>query len=348
MIRIYPAHKKLHPKHTFRISRAAKPFVENVFLAVEQDGVTGYGEASPNIFFNEDPWNVKTALAGLADYFRRQTVSGPEDIARIWEEVWEKVAPSRACQCTIDLALWDLLAKQMGVTAGECALGRKPRDIATSVTLGICPREEWPERLAELSDFSSIKVKMDASADMDIIRFIRDRSQAAIRVDANGAWSAANAPALVEKLAALGVELIEQPLPPSEDGRMAALLKDFCLPVFADESCATTHDIVKLPGRFSGFNIKLVKCGGLTPALSMLRMGRAVGLKVMVGCMLESSLLISAGVIAAQNADYADLDGSWLLRDDPFEGLEINRGRLWPSEALGLGVTPKDQMDISI
>jgi L-alanine-DL-glutamate epimerase-like enolase superfamily enzyme len=121
---------------------------------------------------------------------------------------------------------------------------------------------------------------------------------------------------------------------------MEALLRASALPIMADESCARPEDVERLPGRFSGFNIKLVKCGGLTPALAMLRRGRELGLKVMIGCMLESSLLIAAGCVAAQEADYADLDGSWLLKDDPCRGLAIADGHIVPAAVPGLGAEP--------
>jgi L-Ala-D/L-Glu epimerase len=136
------------------------------------------------------------------------------------------------------------------------------------------------------------------------------------------------------------VEFIEQPLPPSEEARMEEILRKSEMAIFADESCRGPEDLEKLPGRFSGFNIKLVKCGGLTPALEMIRIGRKLDLKIMVGCMLESSLLISAGMVVAQGADYADLDGSWLLADDPFTGLEITGGHIRPPVDGGFGVRP--------
>ncbi|MDB5105853.1 MAG: Mandelate racemase/muconate lactonizing protein [Fibrobacteres bacterium] len=340
MIRINHIGKALHPRHVFRISRASRPQVENVFFVLEQDGVLGYGEASPNSFFNENNLDVQMSLAGLADYFRRQTLSGAEDIGRIWSEIWERVSPSRACQCAVDLALWDLFAKLRGKTTAECALGGPVHDIATSATLGICPPQEWEERIAELAGFPAVKVKLDARVDTDLIEAIRARTPAAIRVDANGAWAGLDIEAISIRLRDLGVEFIEQPLLPSEDALMESLLRKSALPLFADESCAGLGDLERMPGRFSGFNIKLVKCGGITPALSMLREGRRLGLKVMVGCMLESSLLISAGAVVAQEADFADLDGSWLLRDDCFSGLEMVSGRLRLSSRPGLGVSP--------
>jgi L-alanine-DL-glutamate epimerase-like enolase superfamily enzyme len=340
MIRIYNAAKALHPKHVFRISRASRPQVDNAYLVVEQDGVMGFGEASPNAFFKEEIGDVSLRLAGLNDYFKRQTLESASDIGRIWTEIRELAAPSRATQCAIDVALWDLHSKLLGKTAAEAALGRAARPVATSATLGICPREEWPGRIEELAEFPAVKVKLDATVQTDLIQAIRARTPAAIRVDANGAWAGLDIAAISERLEALGVEFIEQPLLPSEDARMETILRQSRLPIMADESCALPEDVGKLQGRFHGFNIKLVKCGGITPGLAMLREGKRLGLKVMVGCMLESSLLISAGAIVAQDADYADLDGSWLLRDDPFRGLDIRQGCIQPNGGPGLGVEP--------
>jgi L-alanine-DL-glutamate epimerase-like enolase superfamily enzyme len=345
MIRIYPIVKSLHPRHVFRISRASRTQVDNVFLSLTQEGVSGFGEASPNSFFREDSLEVQAALAGLADYFRRQTLSSQGDIGRIWGELRERLAPSRACLCAVDLALWDLWARLQGKTVCECALGRPPRPVATSATLGICPEEEWPERIAEAAGFPALKVKMDARLDTRFLEAIRAGSGSALRVDANGAWDGIDIEAASARLAALGVEFIEQPLLPHADDRMEMVLRSSALPILADESCATPEDVERLPGRFSGFNIKLVKCGGLTPGLAMLKRGHELGLKVMIGCMLESSLLIAAGCVAAQDADYADLDGSWLLRDDPCEGLTWAEGRLAPSLRPGLGAAPVPPTD---
>jgi L-Ala-D/L-Glu epimerase len=341
MISLYPVRRTLHPRHVFRIARASRPQVDNLFLAVEQEGVIGYGEASPNAYFREDPWDIHQALAGLQDYFRRQRLRGSEDIVRIWHEVKELVAPSRACLCAVDTALWDLLGKLTGRTALDAALGRPGRPVATSATLGLCPPGEWAGRIAEAGDFPALKLKMDETADLAFVHAARAATSAAIRVDANCAWGSLDVPALSERLAALGVEFIEQPLPREDDHRMPALLKASRLPIFADESCALPEEVEALAGRFSGFNIKLVKCGGITPALEMLATARRLGLRTMVGCMLESSLLISAGLIVAQGSDYADLDGSWLLGDDPFEGLAIRDGRLQPPSGAGLGVRPR-------
>src|SRR6185369_3439629 len=172
MIRIYPIGKSLHPRHVFRISRASRVQVDNVFLTLTQDGVTGYGEASPNSFFREDPSDVQLALLGLSDYFRRQTLTSREDIPRIWRELERRLAPSRASLCAIDVALWDLWARLNGKSVCEAATERPPRPVATSATLGICEPEEWPVRIDEMAAFPAIKVKMDARVDTAILEAI--------------------------------------------------------------------------------------------------------------------------------------------------------------------------------
>lgn len=340
MIRIYPVQKALYPRHVFRISRASRTQVDNVFLAAEQDGVIGYGEASPNAYFHESASDVWLRLSGLADFFLHRSLRTSADISGIWDELLPLLAPSRAALCAVDVALWDLFSRLGGRSVVDAAYGVPARPVPSSATLGICPEDQWPERIAEASEFPAIKLKLDASADFGVVRAAKARSRAAIRVDANCAWGCLDVAALSEELAGLGVEFIEQPLPREEDRRMPALLKASRLPVFADESCALPEDVEALPGRFAGFNIKLVKCGGITPALRMLDAAGRLGLKTMVGCMLESSLLISAGFVIGQRTDYADLDGSWLLRDDPFQGMAVRRGCLQPPAGPGLGVRP--------
>jgi L-alanine-DL-glutamate epimerase-like enolase superfamily enzyme len=211
--------------------------------------------------------------------------------------------------------------------------------VKTFCTIGISGKEELEEKIAELRGFPLIKIKSDQRADIAAVRTVRERTGAMLAVDANGSWADVDIASVSRELAALGVVFIEQPLPPAEDRRMEDYSAASALPVLADESCVTAGDVERLAGRFAGFNIKLVKCGGLTPALAMARRARELGLRTMVGCMLESSLLIAAGAVVAQQADYADLDGAWLLADDPFEGaIPLRHGILEPNARPGFGV----------
>jgi len=328
--------RTLHPRAVFRISRGHRAEVRNVFVRVEQGGVVGHGEASPNAFYAESADDVNSKLQCAGEWLRDRSIRDVEEVGLIWREVWPLLEPSRAAQCALDIALWDLAAKLRGMSVAELALGEKARPVATFCTIGISTREELAGKVAELAGFPLIKIKAGKEADLDAVRFVRERTNARLAVDANCAWSGRDLNALSRELAAIGVEFLEQPLPPGE----AADLRGSALPIFADESCVVREDVERIPGKFSGFNIKLVKCGGLTPALAMLRRGRELGLRMMVGCMLESSALISAGAVIAQQTDYADLDGAWLIRDDPFRGWKFESGVLHPPTLSGLGCDP--------
>ncbi len=335
---------ELHPRAVFRISRGERAQVRNVFVRVELDGIVGHGEASPNIFYAETAADVNSKLQRVGEWLRGRAAGSVADIEQIWHEAWPLLKPSRAAQCALDVALWDLVATQKNKTASELAWGEKPRAVSTFCTIGLSTREELMAKIAELSGFPFIKIKMDHSADLDAVRFVRERTSARIAVDANCDWSGLNIEELSHELAALDVEFIEQPLPPGEDAQMPQALPASALPVIADESCVTMDDVERMPSKFSGFNIKLVKCGGITPALAMLRRGRALGLRTMVGCMLESSVLISAGAVVAQQTDYADLDGAWLITDDPFRGWKFDSGILQPPHFTGIGCEPRSDL----
>ena len=313
-----------------------------MFVEVNAGGITGRGEASPNAYYDETTPNVLGLLKAAGDFVADLKIETVADIERTWLEVWPWLAPSRAAQCALDLALWDWLARSKGLSVAELALGESPHPVRTFCTIGLCSPPELETQAMALRGFPLIKIKSDALADIAPIRFIRQITGAILAVDANGAWSRVDPASISRELAGLGVLFIEQPLPSSDDERMSEWVTASTLPIMADESCVTLEDVERLPGRYSGFNIKLVKCGGLTPALAMLRRGRELGLHTMVGCMLESSLLISAGMVVAQRADYADLDGAWLLRNDPFAGLPLRQGVLTLEGRVGFGVEPTE------
>jgi L-alanine-DL-glutamate epimerase-like enolase superfamily enzyme len=329
----------LHPRNVFRISRAVRRETMNLFLRIERDGIAGLGEASANAYYGENAADVAARLEGLGNFLARRAVESPADIAAIWEEAWPMLAPSRAAQCALDVAMWDWLGKREGRTVAEIALGEKARPVESFATIGISEEEQLERKIGELAGYPRVKIKSDKTGDLSVAMRVRGAMpDACIAVDANCAWGDIDFERMNAVLRGIGIEFIEQPLPPARDGEIAGLCAKAALPVMADESCVTVEDVERMAGNFAGFNIKLVKCGGLTPALRMARRGRELGLKTMVGCMLESSLLIAAGAVAAQLTDYADLDGAWLLGDDPARGWRFERGVLYPGEGTGLGV----------
>jgi L-alanine-DL-glutamate epimerase-like enolase superfamily enzyme len=327
----------LHPRHPFGISRAVKTGVRNVFLRIEHDGVTGWGEASPNPFYKETAEAVAAKLDAAGNFIGALAIRSVADIEAAWENSWPLLAPSRAAQCALDVALWDWFAQREGVSVAELLWGKKPRPVTTFCTIGLSSREELESKLAELGGFPRIKIKADRTGSLDAVRLARTRTDAMLAVDANCAWSADDIRPLAGELAGLGVEFIEQPLPPEQD---AAMPGAHPLPFIADESCVTADDVPRAAAHFDGFNIKLVKCGGITPARRMALRGRDLGMRLMTGCMLESSLLIAAGAAIAQRTGYADLDGAWLLADDPFTGWAFSKGVLLPPGGAGLGSVP--------
>ncbi len=331
--------RELHPRHAFRISRGSRTEVKNVFVRVERDGFCGYGEASPNAFYEETWAGVMDkieAARGFLETLDLQTVAGVE---ASWARLWELVAPSRAALCALDLALWDWLARKRGVTVSELMWGRRAAPVTTFCTIGLSSEEELAEKIGEVATFPRIKLKSDAAADLKSVQRMRDHSAAVIAVDANGAWGAVDLRQLSKQLAALRVEFIEQPYPPGRDDELPRA--HALLPLMADESCVTEEDVPRVAPLYDGFNIKLVKCGGLTPARRMVLRGKVLRKTMMVGCMLESSALIAAGAVIAQRTSYADLDGAWLIADDPFRGWQFSRGILSPSAVPGLGVEPE-------
>ena len=192
--------------------------------------------------------------------------------------------------------------------------------MVTFATMGLSDEEELDQKIRELAGFPSVKIKADSTGDLSTAGRVRAAMpEARIAIDANCAWEGVDFVKLAPDLASLAIEFIEQPFPPARDAEVSALRTG--IPIIADESCVIAEDVERIPGRYAGFNIKLVKCGGLTPALRMARHGRGLGLLTMVGCMLESSLLIAAGAVAAIHA--------W----------DFAQGTLHPSDSPGLGAS---------
>jgi len=332
---------EMHPRRPFRISRGWRPEVRNVFVRIERNGILGYGEAAPINYYQETWQSVIAKIEGARDFLATLDLQSVADIENASIDLWPLLAPSRAAQCALDLALWDWLSRRRGVSACELAWNAAAQPVTTFCTIGLSNQEELAAKVEEARDFPRIKIKASRDASLEAVRYARAHTQALLAVDANCAWEGADLLPLSQELARLGVAFIEQPLPPARDAELSNA--SALLPLMADESCVTEEDVDRAAGRYAGCNIKLVKCGGITPALRMARRCRALGLQSMVGCMLESSALISAGAVVAQGADFADLDGAWLLGDDPFDGWTFDRGILQPPAAPGLGAAPREK-----
>jgi L-alanine-DL-glutamate epimerase-like enolase superfamily enzyme len=338
-VEIKTAVHRLHPRGAFRIARKRTVPFDNVILRVDHDGVTGWGEASPHPYYGASAADVVRKLESLSRWLRTLSIRSVDDIAQAWKESWSRLQ-DRAAQCALDLALWDWLARKEGITVTELAHGHVPRPVTSFATIGLSTNEELDDKIAELEGFPRVKIKSDATGELEPARRVKEELRTAIAIDANGAWSASTLPELSIGFSSLGAEFIEQPLPNSNDRDLVR--GSYAIPIIADESCVLEEDVDRLSRSFDGINVKLVKCGGLTPALRMVQRASKLGMRTMVGCMLETSILIAAGCVAAQHAGYADLDGAWLIADDPCTGWRFERGILHPPQALGLGAEPRD------
>ena len=332
---------QLHPRGAFRIARKRTVDFNNVILRMQHDGVTGWGEASPHPYYGASAADVVRHLESLSGWLRTLSIRSVDDIARAWKESSTRLQ-DRAAQCALDLALWDWLARKEGVTVTELAHGHPPKPVTSFATIALSTKEELDEKIAELEGFPRVKIKSDANGDLESARRVSEELRAAIAIDANGAWSTSTLPALAKGFSHLGAQFIEQPFPEAHDRDV--IRGSYPLPIIADESCVLEEDVERLSLNFDGINVKLVKCGGLTPALRMIRRANELGMRTMVGCMLETSIVIAAGCVAAQHTDYADLDGAWLIADDPCTGWEFERGVLRPPVALGLGAEPRERV----
>ena len=320
----------------FRISVGASSAHANTLVRIEHDGVTGVGEASPSHYYGENVRLVEAALDTWAPHLGED----PMALEAIERRLWDVLRGHGAAHAAIDMALHDWIGKRLGVPVWRL-LGLDAATTPVScVTLGLASPEEMEKKLETVIDFPRIKVKLGAPGDVENLRRIRKRYKGKLQVDANTAWSPVDAVRVLREIEPLGIELVEQPVAREDLDGLRWVRERSGIPVFADESCHALRDLGNLAGRVDGVNLKLMKTGGIREMLRMIHAARALGLQVMLGSMVESSLALSAAAQLAPLADVLDLDGHWLLRHDPFEGAPGERGVIALSRRPGLGVAP--------
>jgi L-alanine-DL-glutamate epimerase-like enolase superfamily enzyme len=310
---------KLPLKHTFTIAHQSRDVQDTLIVKLTSGDHHGLGESTTNPFYGITLENMRSCLEQV-----REKLASFDHIHP--EELWTITAPyfkgNPFAQCALDIAAWDLYAKQKGKKLYEL-LGLDPKKIpVTNFTIGIAPIGKMVEKMKEL-DWPLYKIKLGTTNDLEIIRELRKHTDAVFRIDANCAWTADQAISYAKELVELNVEFMEQPLPKDDFEGMKKVHAESVLPVIADESCITEEDVARCHGYFHGINVKLVKAGGITPGLRMLKEAKTLGLKTMVGCMTESSVGISAIAHIAPLLDYVDMDGAMLLSQDIASGVKI-------------------------
>lgn len=321
----------------FVISRWGYSGHENVIVSVTDDGVTGMGEAAPNRYYGESPDSVAAALERYRPIVESAKYSSLEGIEVALSNALRGNASARAA---VSSALHDLYARKLhiplyrmwGLDADAAPL--------SSFTIAIDDVEGVKRRVAEAEQYPILKIKLGTDRDEEIVRTVREAAPSKVlRVDANAAWSAQEAVARCGMLREYGVESLEQPVAAGDIEGMRFVRERCGMPVIADESCLVARDVPRLAGACDAVNIKLAKCGSLREAIRLIHTARAHDLGVMAGCMIETSLGISAIAQIAPLIDTADFDGAALLAEDPFDGVTIAAGAVTLIDAPGLGAT---------
>lgn len=321
----------LQLRHPFKIARRATDAYRQV-VSVEIDG--GIGETAPARFYGETVATVRLALETIAPALTTN-LDAIHDVMAAAETAF---GGNYAAKSAIDMALHDRLGKKLGVPLYQL-WGLDPQNTpCTAFTIGLDEPEIMAEKTRQAEAYPILKVKLGTPRDIEIIETLRSVTDKPIYVDANTAWTPKAAVRKIRELAKYGVELIEQPTKPNDLAGLRFVRENSALPIIADESVKRASDIPALVGCVDGINIKLVKCGGLLEAHRMIHVARTHGLLVMIGCMIESSLGITAAAHLTPLVDYADLDGNLLITNDPYTGVTLENGKLILPEHPGIGV----------
>ncbi len=335
----------VHKRFALTISRGTSSESTNVWLRLQHDGIEGWGEASP--FATGDIPQTSEAIATcLQQIAPKLAAFTPYDQQAIADMLRREAVLSGA-QTAIDLAIHDWIGKRLGIPLWRLWGGDRDRIVPTSVTIGISTPDAARDRLRhwlQFTDVRAVKVKLGSplgvEADRHLLTAVLDETPvgAKVSIDANGGWDLEGAIAMSHWLAEQGVAYIEQPLPRGQESDLSFLYRESPLPIFVDESCFTSQDILQLANCVHGINIKLMKAGGLSEALRMVHTAQACGLQIMFGCYSDSALSNTAAAQLAPFATHLDLDSHLNLSDDPFVGATMQAGRLQPNDQPGLGV----------
>lgn len=316
--------------HPFKITRGEESVARTAIFRLKWGGLEGLGETAPIGRYNESVESVQT-------WFAQHPVRGA-DPYKI-DDLLAGIPP--AARCALDIALHDLIGKDVGRPLYRL-LGLDPaRTPTTSFTIGIANREKTLQKVAEVADHPILKIKLGSGTDkeeIEIIEAIRSAYTGTIRIDANEGWNAQGAVAILRELQRFEIEFCEQPIPAGHPEQLRFIRERSAIPIVTDEDSKDARDLPALRGCVDGVNIKLVKCGGIRGALEMVHTARALNFKIMLGCMVESAILSSAAAHLSPLVDWADIDGPFLTAHDPFQGVTYDHGKLVLPDAPGLGV----------
>ncbi len=320
--------------HTFTITHESRDVQPTLIVELSWNGKSGFGEATETPYYGVSIEKMVQQLRTIEHLLPKDILPHPSDF---WKTVSKDLLDDHPfALCALDVAYWDLWGKIHGKPLYELWNLSISKNIITDYTIGIDSLSKMKSKMKEMP-FPLYKIKLGTSEDIEIIESLRKETDAIFRVDANTAWTPEQTLTYAPKLKALGVEFIEQPLKADNWEGMKRLKGKCTLPIIADESCILEEDVEKCASYFDGINIKLMKCGGITPALRMIENGRKLGLKIMVGCMTESTIGCSAIAQLVPLLDYVDMDGCLLVDDQIAKGVQIKFGKIIYSNQPGTG-----------
>jgi len=315
-------------KHTFTIARSSESVARSLVVRLRWNGLEGLGESAPTARYHEDVASVAAGLSSLD--------LGDDPYAM--ERLLDGLTPAQ--RCGLDIALHDLVGKDLDRPLWRL-LGLDPaRTPRTSFTIGIASLEETLAKVREVASHPVIKVKLGKGAELETVEAIRAIYTGTIRVDANEGWTPEQTVELLTAMRKHEIEFCEQPIPAGSPEKLRWIRERSPIPIVTDEDSKDAKDLPALLGCVDGINVKLVKCGGIRGALEMIHTARAMGLKIMLGCMVESQILTTAAAHLSPLVDWADLDGPFLTARDPFDGIRYDDGKIVLPDGPGLGVRP--------
>jgi L-alanine-DL-glutamate epimerase-like enolase superfamily enzyme len=328
--------RRLELKHTWTIARGSSDFKEYNYVTLEHEGVIGAGEAAHNVRYGESLESIRRFLEACRPLLRE---TDPWQFHEVSARIHAFAEGQCAAKAALDIALLDWIAKKLGVPLYRFLGLNREQTPRTSYSIGLDAPEAVQEKIRAASAFPILKIKLGGGHDEEIMRAVRETTAATLRVDANEGWKEREqALEKISWLAQMGVEFVEQPMPAGRLDDVAWLRERSPLPLVADEDVRTVKDVPRLAQAYHGINIKVMKAGGLQESLRMIHLARGLGLKIMLGCMIESALGITAAAHLSPLADWADLDGNLLLKHDPYRGVQVREGKLFLPEKPGLGV----------
>lgn len=327
---------RLKLRHTWTTVMSSSDYRDNLHLRFTSAGVTGTGEAAPIVRYHEDAQSAQRAVESLRDLL---TGADPWQFSKTMAEVFRRIDGQYAAKAAMDIALIDWMGQKLGVPLYRY-FGLDARDAPlTTFSIGIDNPETTRQKVKEAAAFPVLKIKVGLDTDEATIAAVRSVTNKPLRVDANEGWkNKEEAARKINWLESQGVQFIEQPMPASMIDETRWVRSRVHIPIIADEACLHPADIPKLANAFDGVNIKLMKCGGILAAYRMIQIAKSLGMKTMLGCMIESSIGVTAAAHLSPLVDYADLDGNLLIANDPYSGVQVREGKLILPDRPGLGL----------